>query len=56
MRSRAVSLPRAVLGVDARLPAAHAGDLAAALEFLENVFHGRLPRHGRSRLATPFGV
>ena len=44
MRSRAVSLPLLVLGVDARLAAAHAGDVAAALEFLQHVLHRSVPK------------
>ena len=33
-----------VLGLDARLAAAQAGDLAAALEFLQHVLHRSAPR------------
>ncbi len=40
MRSRAVSLPLRVLGVDARLAAAEAGVVAAALELFDDVLHG----------------
>src|SRR5690606_8470373 len=44
-------LAAAMLGIDARLAAAHPGDLAAALEFLQHVLHGCLPRDRRSTAA-----
>jgi hypothetical protein len=40
MRSRAVSLPFLVLGVDALLSAAQAGQLALFLQLVQDVLHG----------------
>ena len=41
-------LAAAMLGVDARLAAAHPGDLAAALEFLQHILHGAVSLSGSS--------
>ena len=41
-----------VLGVDARLAAAHPGDLAAALQFLQHVLHGESPYSDRRSTAV----
>ena len=43
MRSRAVSLPFAVLGLDALLAAAEMGLVAPRLQPVEDVFHNACP-------------
>ena len=52
MRSRAVSLPALVLGLDARLAAAEAGLLTALLKSVEDVLHSALTP-ARRRVGIP---